>query len=845
MRGLVSGCFALIFLCSFVGCTTSSTPFFDQEAGEFYGSSEAERELTEGNLSVDEGAEADQKPGTTGPGEVEVGEVSNEDYFPEVAQANEEAATPIVCEEAGAFGCPCDANDECYSGYCATSSEGGICSKTCVDDCPGGWSCLALSANGPDVVFYCMPDSPFLCHPCQDSSECSIQGANGVGAKCVVYSDAGGQFCGGACNEDGDCPAGYGCESVTTAEGATSNQCRLIEADECPCNEASSGKSTPCSNVNDAGVCEGSKWCSDEGMTACSAETPELEICDGLDNDCDGIVDDDCDQDGIPNSQDNCPEVYNPDQLDSDGDGQGDACDEDDDNDGTPDGDDCDPTDNSVCPNCPEVCDGKDNDCDGEVDEGLCDDGNLCTTDACNLTGECQFLNNTVPCDDGDICSVGDACGEGTCQSGSPLNCDDGEGCTTDTCSATLGCQYEATVGPCEDGDFCNSGDFCSDGNCISGTAIKCDDGNPCTSDNCTAEGECSFTPFNPCDDGDPCTTDQCDPVAGCVAIPATGPACDDGLNCTESDACNEGTCGGTPIPCDDGNECTTDSCDEQVLCVFTDNSISCSDGNECSINDTCSGGTCQGAGAPNCDDGNVCTDDGCSPETGCTHTNNVSECSDGNACTLVDQCAGGSCIGANAPNCDDGNLCTNDSCDGGVGCVNAPNSSGCNDGNACTVSDVCSGGTCTGGGNLSCGDGNPCTNDSCDPNTGCSHSNNSSGCNDGNACTVGDTCAGGGCQSGGAKTCSDGNSCTNDGCSPATGCTFSNNSSGCNDGNSCTVNDHCQGGSCQGGGQKNCDDGNPCTFDSCANGGCKHTFSEALCPPATCDTNSGGGGCG
>lgn len=65
-----------------------------------------------------------------------------------------------------------------------------------------------------------------------------------------------------------------------------------------------------------------------------------------IDTDGDGIgdaCDPDIDGDGIPNEDDNCPYSYNPDQADLDGDGVGDACDPDIDGDGIQNEDDPDP----------------------------------------------------------------------------------------------------------------------------------------------------------------------------------------------------------------------------------------------------------------------------------------------------------------------------------------------------------------------------------------------------------------------------------------------------------------------------------------------------------------------
>ncbi len=126
------------------------------------------------------------------------------------------------------------------------------------------------------------------------------------------------------------------------------------------------------------GYCDDSTDCDDNDSSLNPAVT---EICDEIDNDCDGLVDDDDDDVDLGTAS----TWY----MDADGDGWSDArvttwaCD-------APSGwtggtmaADCDDDDSSINPDAAETCDGLDNDCDGDEDEGLVGDGELCPAVSC------------------------------------------------------------------------------------------------------------------------------------------------------------------------------------------------------------------------------------------------------------------------------------------------------------------------------------------------------------------------------------------------------------------------------------------------------------------------------
>ena len=789
----------------------------------------------------------------------------------------------------GCFLDPCEENGDCQSGWCVDHLGEGVCTIACSEECPAGWSCQQVAGTAPDLVFVCVSDFANLCRPCATGADCkSVGGAEDV---CVQYGDEG-FYCGGSCTSDEDCPLGFSCLTTVTVDGISTLQC-VAKAGICPCTQKAVALAlwTPCETETEFGICAGKRVCTAEGLGDCDALPATEEICNGLDDDCDGDVDEpalaegsflelcddanDCTQDSCIGA-DGCTNA----PLDEGECVDGDACTV---------GDHCEA---GECVGLPI----------------LCDDSDPCTDDACDGLGGCAASPNTAPCDDSDPCTVNDICSAGKCV-GFAIACD----CQTEAdcaaledgnlCNGTLLCDIsvlpqkcvvdpttvsdcpepppgpdticlEAACDPatgdcslvpdhgglaCEDGTPCTVGDACLLGVCTAGVPANCSDDNPCSDDSCDLELGCvhanNAAPCDDgdvctvgdtcslgvcaggeelqlCDDGNPCTDDSCDPGKGCQHLPIQLP-CDDGNPCTTGEHCTDGWCGGgEQTTCDDGNYCTTDTCDAQSGCIYKLNALPCDDGDLCTTGDKCSGGGCLPSGEVNCSDDNYCTDDSCEPQLGCQYTNNNLECDDGDACTLGDGCSNGACLpGPEAPPCNDQNPCTDDSCDPETGCQHTANNLPCDDGNPCTTNEQCSNGWCLGGLLASCDDDNPCTTDSCDADGGCVYKLNTLACDDADICTLGDNCHLGECIGAISLQCDDNNSCTDDTCLPEEGCEYTPNSLGCNDGNACTTGDQCSGGWCAAAGVLNCHDDNPCTDDTCnPQLGCQYLDNNQAC---------------
>ncbi len=303
-----------------------------------------------------------------------------------------------------------------------------------------------------------------------------------------------------------------------------------------------------------------------------------------------------------------------------------------------------------------------------------CEDDEDCTADTCHHDVGCLSIPipEGEPCDDRNPCTDAESCdAEGIC-SGTLELCEDGDPCTEDVCELSGECSHAPSKAPCEDEDPCTQEDFCQGGLCR-GVPIPCPDGETCTLDLCDPiDGRCTWKPMPEglmCDDGDPCTTeDRC--VAGLCAGPTT--LCDDGLDCT-LDACEAGTCTYLPAP----RTCATDEgCipvgspspgDPCSLCIATDQ-LGAAPGSE---------------GQPCEDDGIPCTEDRCD-EGVCVHADLPGTCHGPTGgcvtvggslgpCLLCAATGVAAPVGIGTP-CDDGDACTlDDGCSDSGLCVGQP----------------------------------------------------------------------------------------------------------------------------------------------------------------------------
>jgi len=337
---------------------------------------------------------------------------------------------------------------------------------------------------------------------------------------------------------------------------------------------------------------------------------------------------------------------------------------------------------------------------------GFCVDGVCCENSctgvcmSCNQAayrGYCRTDPDNTPCPDADKCNGTEVCRSGACVAGTPLDCNDNNACTTDSCNSSSGCVHNpANEGQsCSDGNVCNGQEVCLSGQCRAPAPLNCNDNNPCTADSCDPingcghvneadgvwcsdgdacngmetchGGVCQPGAALNCDDGNPCTQDTCDPGYGCVHVNmSNGYPCNDGNVCNGADTCLAGVCTPSNIApsCDDGNTCTTDSCDPVQGCVHTN----LADGSDCSGGPcgtaSCKNGLCVPFGSVNCDDGNPCTDDYCSAASGCVNQ----PLPDGYACGECLACQQGACT-FKVPNCSTGGCsCSSSSSEWGQG---------------------------------------------------------------------------------------------------------------------------------------------------------------------------------
>ena len=451
--------------------------------------------------------------------------------------------------------------------------------------------CAVETANCKDDNCNGMIDEGFPLNAC------------GQGAGCPIPTEV----CDGIDNDcDGDVDEGFNVGA--TCDNGLTGTCRRLGLTECAadkkgvtCNlgnasvvhEVCNGLDDDCNGIVDDGLgptegvgvdCGVQGQGCQKGTTVCmggkivcdSTASPQPEVCNGLDDDCNGIIDDGA----FPGVGDACLcDGLDPAKADVGECRAGRLT--------------CKGMAGIKCDGCvlpqPEICDGKDNDCDGTSDvSAKCPGGFGCQDGSCSLlckagefscppgydckdtfcvpnrcrnvtcsrtercdtdTGRCVDLCFKVTCESGQVC-MGGKCLD--CSNSDLLACPTGKlcvgrACITDTCA----------------GVSCASTEYCADGKCVSLTCGGCATGESCVAGRCQTDLCRNIT----CG-----SRDYCDPATGaCLPSLCATKSC-------ASCAAATGECLSHPcanVRCPSCYTCAVmpdgvASCQQQVDCVST-----------------------------------------------------------------------------------------------------------------------------------------------------------------------------------------------------------------------------------------------------------------------------------